>query len=66
MSTKFLIGYGQGNMLKYAVGNLAFWIVNMLGYMVPAYGVVVPALLLAHDPNLYAACVQASLPPCPS
>jgi hypothetical protein len=50
-------------MLKYAVGNLPFWIVSMLATMVPAYGVVAPALLLAHDPNLYAACVQASLPP---
>ena len=65
VSTKFLIGYGQGNMLKYAVGNLPFWIVFMLAAMVPAYGVVAPALLLAHDPNLYAAYVQASLPPCP-
>jgi hypothetical protein len=66
MSTKCLIGYGQGNMLKYAVGNLSVWIAIMLGSMVPAYGVVAPALLLAHDPNLYAACVQASLPPCPA
>jgi hypothetical protein len=66
MSTKFLIGYGQGNMLKYAVGNLSFWIAMVLGTMMPAYGVVAPALLLAHDPNLYAACVQASLPPCPA
>ena len=65
MYTKFLIGYGQGNMLKYAVGNLPFWIVMMLALVVPAFGVVAPALLLAHDPNLYAACVQASLPPCP-
>ena len=65
MSTKFLIGYGQGNMLKYAVGNLPFFIVVVLGAMMPAYGVVAPAILLAHDPNLYAACVQASLPPCP-
>jgi hypothetical protein len=45
---------------------LAFWIVCLLAFMVPAYGVVAPALLLAHDPNLYAACVQASLPPCPA
>jgi hypothetical protein len=66
MSTKCLIFKDQGNMLKYAVGNLPFWIVSMLTGIVPAYGVVAPALLLAHDPNLYAACVQASLPPCPS
>ena len=65
MSTRCLILKDQGNMLKYAVGNLPFWIVFMLAVMVPAYGVVAPALLLAHDPNLYAGYVQASLPPCP-
>jgi hypothetical protein len=55
MSTKCLILKDQGNMLKYAAGNLPFWIVLGLATTVPAYGVVAPALLLSHDPNLYAA-----------
>ena len=49
MSTKCLILKDQGNMLKYAAGNLPFWIVLGLATTVPAYGVVAPALLLAHD-----------------
>jgi hypothetical protein len=55
VSTRRLVVKDQGNVFKAFLKLLPVSVMLLVSGVVPAYGVVAPALLLAQDPNLYAA-----------
>jgi hypothetical protein len=55
MSTKGLVVKDQGNVFKAILKYVPISVMLLVPGVVPAYGVVAPALLLTQDPNLYAA-----------